>query len=67
MRGATGQSHAGLAGKAISIHAPHEGCDRELAAIRASLKKFQSTHPMRGATSFSTMGSRISDFNPRTP
>ena len=36
----------------ISIHAPLAGCDdMGAAAIRAQLK-FQSTHPLRGATPF---------------
>ena len=34
----------------ISIHAPREGCDREEAERRLWALKFQSTHPVRGAT-----------------
>ena len=50
MRGATAKPQQPPAAKAISIHAPHEGCDsrtQELTHIRFG---FQSTHPMRGAT-----------------
>ena len=38
-------------GKDISIHAPHAGCDGKLACFLCQLHQFQSTHPMRGATS----------------
>ena len=34
----------------ISIHAPHAGCDTERAKAKAKEERFQSTHPMRGAT-----------------
>ena len=34
----------------ISIHAPHAGCDCSCAADDLKKSKFQSTHPMRGAT-----------------
>ena len=37
------------ADKDISIHAPREGCDMVLTLI-IWLIKFQSTHPVRGAT-----------------
>ena len=37
---------------AISIHAPRAGCDYQLAPIRAACAIFQSTHPVRGATTF---------------
>ena len=36
---------------AISIHAPREGCDHCFAAATVSARLFQSTHPVRGATS----------------
>ena len=36
--------------KAISIHAPREGCDDNIDADDAMLIIFQSTHPVRGAT-----------------
>ena len=35
----------------ISIHAPHAGCDFPGYAMLSGLAQFQSTHPMRGATS----------------
>ena len=35
---------------AISIHAPHAGCDHAQAGHIRFPQKFQSTHPMRGAT-----------------
>ena len=38
--------HAG----AISIHAPREGCDQEPIQRITDYLKFQSTHPVRGAT-----------------
>ena len=34
----------------ISIHAPHAGCDHHQQRQRRHRDKFQSTHPMRGAT-----------------
>ena len=37
-------------GLVISIHAPREGCDPSMPAGTAPLAKFQSTHPVRGAT-----------------
>ena len=89
MRGATSEVVSRATGHAISIHAPHAGCD-EIHEATAQFYQFQSTHPMRGATL--TMidqadGNRISihaphagcdasvklatgledDFNPRTP
>ncbi len=38
---------------AISIHAPHTGCDSRGAAICRPSVAFQSTHPTRGATAAS--------------
>ena len=35
---------------AISIHAPHEGCDGDAEVCSHISDLFQSTHPMRGAT-----------------
>ena len=35
---------------AISIHAPHAGCDQKQLDIDGAHNRFQSTHPMRGAT-----------------
>ena len=34
----------------ISIHAPRAGCDAQFFRVLLSLRKFQSTHPVRGAT-----------------
>ena len=34
----------------ISIHAPREGCDASGSASRRGCRRFQSTHPARGAT-----------------
>ena len=34
----------------ISIHAPHAGCDNIRLSLNRKNRKFQSTHPMRGAT-----------------
>ena len=54
--------------QAISIHAPHAGCDPFKTVRSERLLLFQSTHPMRGATSPSGMRlTRRSNFNPRTP
>ena len=52
----------------ISIHAPLAGCDeRKCKALRKQMK-FQSTHPLRGATGRFFRGRPCaSDFNPRTP
>ena len=36
--------------KAISIHAPREGCDVAIIEAAAARERFQSTHPARGAT-----------------
>ena len=52
----------------ISIHAPREGCDRELSGVDAVRHQFQSTHPARGATPWRLANSFPSTyFNPRTP
>ena len=34
----------------ISIHAPREGCDVRRLPVRSGRARFQSTHPVRGAT-----------------
>ena len=36
----------------ISIHAPLAGCDQIPQRIKDHIQRFQSTHPLRGATSF---------------
>ena len=40
----------GRHGMVISIHAPREGCDTTSKPTFALRVKFQSTHPVRGAT-----------------
>ena len=37
-------------GTNISTHTPHTGCDRKVSALKSLPKKFQLTHPTRGAT-----------------
>ena len=52
----------------ISIHAPRVGCDATEQEIRQHNQRFQSTHPVWGATKF--MEEPVwgfEDFNPRTP
>ena len=52
----------------ISIHAPREGCDLPEVPEANSLLTFQSTHPVRGATSCGSSPRRTAcNFNPRTP
>ena len=52
----------------ISIHAPLAGCDFLLPLYQNRQKAFQSTHPLRGATSGKRVHrSVVDDFNPRTP
>ena len=34
----------------VSIHAPREGCDVDVNQSLMCLVEFQSTHPVRGAT-----------------
>ena len=52
----------------ISIHAPHAGCDGARQIYVKNSKRFQSTHPMRGATTCLRIGNQPeSNFNPRTP
>ena len=55
-------------GRIISIHAPRAGCDnlRYIVIFRAI--RFQSTHPVRGATRHRQL-LRVwsNNFNPRTP
>ena len=56
------------AGGDISIHAPREGCDYLHYLLHCSIKSFQSTHPVRGATLSREYRKAITeDFNPRTP
>ena len=52
----------------ISIHAPRAGCDPQRRTPCRRWSRFQSTHPVRGATRTTrTSTPRSSDFNPRTP
>ncbi len=51
MRGATLVDEVGVRLPDISIHAPHAGCDEFGRLVVDNLVVFQSTHPMRGATS----------------
>ena len=48
--GCDGKRRRGIEKSNISIHAPHAGCDRRLNQIHLIAPPFQSTHPMRGAT-----------------
>ena len=50
MRGATYSPARSRAWLAISIHAPHAGCDFACPLFICFTNAFQSTHPMRGAT-----------------
>ena len=52
----------------ISIHAPRKGSDPVFANIGEQAIKFQSTLPVRGATSSLALQSpQSNDFNPRSP
>ena len=52
----------------ISIHAPLAGCDPPRQPWIMSRARFQSTHPLRGATGPVVQHRRVEvDFNPRTP
>ena len=52
----------------ISIHAPREGGDAELAQLSGRKYQFQSTPPARGATQARTGEKRVVGyFNPRPP
>ena len=52
----------------ISIHAPRVGCDAQIYWLKNRKPRFQSTHPVWGATKMGGRGgSSGGDFNPRTP
>ena len=52
----------------ISIHAPLAGCDVRVCRNYRHVHRFQSTHPLRGATGTFTFPSTTERyFNPRTP
>ena len=54
--------------KIISIHAPLAGCDQGNRKIPHNIRRFQSTHPLRGATSGEAeRPPHFFYFNPRTP
>ena len=68
MRGATRAHRQRLQIHRISIHAPLAGCDVYFFSQTFDIDKFQSTHPLRGATRITGLLSRyIYNFNPRTP
>ena len=50
LRGATHWDASNTVCSAISIRAPHAGCDCLLQMLLPTLLSFQSAHPMRGAT-----------------
>ena len=51
----------------VSIHAPRVGRDGDFVKRYQRLGKFQSTRPVRGATSAPRTSSRSRSFNPRAP
>ena len=52
----------------ISIHAPLAGCDGKSRGLTPDTRRFQSTHPLRGATSRAPTRTMMPCyFNPRTP
>ena len=54
--------------RVISIHAPRAGCDIPHKITIEEHTKFQSTHPVRGATTCRTVSTHVrAYFNPRTP
>ena len=53
-------------GITISIHPPREGWDTQQRRL-PRWKTFQSTHPVRGGTSLTTVPPAWVDFNPPTP
>ena len=58
VRGATGTDSVFNRVRAISIHAPREGCDSLYHAASRTTTLFQSTHPVRGATWFQELAGR---------
>ena len=51
----------------LSIHAPLAGCDHPGPAIVNSFSEFQSTHPLRGATSVILIISRLLQISIHAP
>ena len=51
MKGATRERRARCADHTVSIHAPNEGSDHVIELYKFNERQFQSTLPMKGATS----------------
>ena len=51
----------------ISIHAPREGCDTIGGAVSLPVAKFQSTHPVRGATAQKAYDEAVKAFQSTHP
>ena len=59
---------AALSAVSISIHAPRVGCDAAVGLTNRGVKRFQSTHPVWGATGQGGRPAKgLVHFNPRTP
>ena len=54
-------------GMSISIHAPLAGCDLVQSGKISQQQLFQSTHPLRGATSIITVGEKNGKFQSTHP
>jgi len=67
MKGATPVKETGEIISGVSIHAPNEGSDPSLLMSMPVMRSFQSTLPMKGATSlFLVDGKKKPCFNPRS-
>ena len=53
--------------RSISIHAPREGCDQTFMSLPLETREFQSTHPARGATMSTLVGSLLSLISIHAP
>ena len=68
MRGATPGSYPPQSCNRISIHTPHAGSDFSISASSVAVEIFQSTLPMRGATTTDYQLLYIPfNFNPHSP
>ena len=67
MRGATDGGAGGAPSTNISIHAPLAGCDSSSISCRSFFISFQSTHPLRGATSWARRARGIIGFQSTHP